>query len=369
MIQEELKKILLKQKVIWIIGIAILFKCIFVLFDGFDSEILIDSNIEEYNEYIGKYGGKLTEDKIKEFKKEELDSDFVLKDIAKLDQEKKENRISQEDYVEHMEIYMKRLNNAQIFDLISSKYQYSIVDVNNRFIMDERGWKTILAHNNPDIVYIILIIFISAIVFTIEYEAGMHLLDLSMKKGKKTLFNIKVIVSLILMTVSTLVFTLIEWVIINSMVGLHGGSYPLQSIQYFKLTEYNVSIIEAFVLVCVLRLFGGLLLISVIAAFSSIIRNSIPVVILSMIFIYSPLFLISHQDVLYRIPLPTGLICSEGFLFGTQFEYRENINRVIEKIVEFQAVKPIELFYLVGCSLLLSLVLLLVARRKYNYVS
>lgn len=369
MIQEELKKILLKQKVIWILGIGILIQSIFVLHAGYDSEIMIDSNIEGYNEYICKYSGKLTADKVKEYEIEEVNIDFVLKDITELDQQKKNNQISKEYYTTQRLIYIKRLNNAQIFDVISSKYNYSLEDVDNRYIMDERGWETILSNNNPDIVYILFIIISTSILFNIEYEVGMHLLELSMINGKKVLFNIKVVVAILLMSVSTLIYSFLELVIMNSLVGLKGASYPLQSLRYFESSEYNISIIAAFFLVCVLRLFGGFLLIAFIAVFSSMMRNTIPVAVLSLILIYFPYFLIRHQDILYRIPLPTGLLCSEGILLGSQFDYRKSIDGIMEKVMIFQAMKPIELVYVVSCCLVIALVLLWIARKKYICVS
>ena len=70
MLAKESYKVFIKQKGIFFIAALLLLKIFFVVHTGYDSHFMIDENEAYYQDYIHKYGGKITAQKIKEIEAE-----------------------------------------------------------------------------------------------------------------------------------------------------------------------------------------------------------------------------------------------------------------------------------------------------------
>jgi len=334
----EWRKILIKQKGLLVIAAMVLLKIALTFQQGYDSNMIINKNPEGYAAYVTLYEGKLTAQKEQQLQAEYYAVNHAAGELEELARKWQAGKIDQESYEENSKSYYEKMKNSAVFQVVYNQYFYAKEAPDERYIMDERGWSTLLAHGTPDFILLLCLLIILTPLFCYEYESGMDALLLSSYKGKYLAGIVKLSIGSILAVTTTVLFTLIEWICLNQMVGMQHGQYPLHSLSFFANSEYHVSLNEALLLMLLCQVMGSVMLSGCISLVGMISKKSIITLFTGSAMVFLPYILFNGQALLYYLPLPSGLLEGTGYLWGTTYINNYNEHGAVEKVVNFQAI-------------------------------
>ena len=156
---QESYKSFIKQKIWIFIMILLAVRMVSVCITGYDSHYMIDENEKYYNEYLKKYEGKITDAKQKEIEKEYKKINSSSNELLASEQKNK------------------------AFQVIYDQFTYE-KEKGSGYILETRGWQSILEHDSLDFSLIICIIIVMTALWGNEYETQMDMMLRSCKKGK-----------------------------------------------------------------------------------------------------------------------------------------------------------------------------------------
>lgn len=366
MLYPEWHKLLIKQKGLLILGLMILIKIALTLQQGYDSSLIINRNPEGYAVYMNQYEGKLTAEKEQRLQAEYYAVVHAGAELDELARQWKDGEITQEAYESSSKQYYERMKNSAVFNVIYNQYYYAKEAPEERYLMDERGWSTLLGHSKPDFVLLLSLIIVLTPLFCHEYESGMDALLLSSSRGKYRAGAAKLVIGAVLAMIVTMIFTFIEYLCLDGMIGLPHGSFPLQSLEFFANSEYPVTLKQAFLALLLIRIVGAVLFAGCIACVGILSKRSIITLFTCSVLIFLPYILFPEKSLLYYLPLPSGLLAGTGYLWGTVYESAYSDQGTVEKFVKFQAIdRGVFLLLMIGYIVEISL-LYLYSLKKYS---
>lgn len=365
MLYLEWKKILIKQKGLLIIGLMVLLKFVMTLQQGYDSNEIINRNPDTYTTYMNFFEGKMTEEKEQALKDEYYAITNANVELDALVRKWKDGELEKKTYEQESAQYYERLKNRAIFLEIYNQYFYVKEEPEKRYLMDGRGWETLLSNSLPDFLLLLTLIIVLTPLFCYEYENEMDMLLLSSSKGKYQTGVVKLAIAAILAALITLSFTVIEYVSLVWNVGMDNGTFPLQSLPFFASSSYDITLNQALFLLICIRMIGAILFAGLICFISISSKKTIITLFVSSVLIFLPYVLFSNKILLYYLPVPSGLLLGTGYLWGTIYNSVLTDQGTVEKIVQFQAIRK-GIFLLLMCGYLLEIVLLyLYSIKKY----
>ena len=156
MLMQEIYKLFTKQKIWIFIMILLAVRMVSVCITGYDSHYMIDENEKYYNEYLKKYEGKITDAKQKEIEKEYKKINSSSNELLASEQKNK------------------------AFQVIYDQFTYE-KEKGSGYILETRGWQSILEHDSLDFSLIICIIIVMTALWGNEYETQMDMMLRSCK--------------------------------------------------------------------------------------------------------------------------------------------------------------------------------------------
>ena len=318
MLQVELKKILFHHKGLLLLLIALAAYAVFCVGSGYDSSYVIDRNEDTYLTYMERWQGEITEEK------------------------------AQEMEAEYAEATRSDDGRKAAFLTIYNQYYYAKEDPAHRFLMDERGWDTLLTRDGVNVILLLFLLALCVPVFCGEYQCGMAQILRSCRNGRGRLAGIKLCVMAALAVLATVLFQLVQFVVVALSVGLDGASYPLQSLSFFEHSPYLISVGQAYGIVVLSRCLGAAWFAILIALLSILFRQTVLTTFSGIAVSILP-HLIGGSFLKYVLPLPAGLLAGTGYVWGTLTEvgYDEDWNLI--DIVTFPGITP-EQFGYTRCS-------------------
>lgn len=312
MFKYESYKLFIKQKIWLFIIILLALRIVSVCTTGYDSHYMIDENKKYYTEYLKKYEGKITAKKQKQIEKEyekiKLSSDELLASEQK--------------------------NKA--FQVIYNQYTYQ-KEKGSGYILETRGWQTILEHNSLDFFLIICIILVMTALWGNEYETQMDIMLRSCKKGKYQTPFVKVILGIVTSILLSAIFQSVQIVYLAGSVGLSHENYPIQSLEFFQNSSYHISLRSAVVIVFIIRLAGALLLALMTMLINIWIKRKTVSLIVSMAIIVLAKIIFTSGSIIYYLPLPLGPLSAVGYLWSSQFE-SQYVGSELVKVCTFKEI-------------------------------
>lgn len=312
MFKYERYKLFIKQKIWMFIIILLALRIVSVCTTGYDSHYMIDENEKYYNEYLKKYEGKITATKQKQIEKEyekiKLSSDELLASEQK--------------------------NKA--FQVIYNQYTYQ-KEKGSGYILETRGWQTILEHNSLDFFLIICIILVMTALWGNEYETQMDIMLRSCKKGKYQTPFVKVILGIVTSILLSAIFQSVQIEYLAGSVGLSHGNYPIQSLEFFQNCSYHISLRFAVFIVFTIRLIGAVLLALMTMLINIWIKRKTVSMIVNMAIIVLAKIIFTSGSIIYYLPLPLGPLSAVGYLWPSQFE-SQYVGSELVKVCTFKEI-------------------------------
>lgn len=331
MFMNEIYKLFVKQK-IWIF-IAILFflRIVIVCITGYDSHYMIDENEKYYQEYVQKYEGKISENT-----KEEIEKEY--------------ERLSLSD----SELLASEQKN-KAFQIIYNQYNYQ-KEKGRGYILETRGWQSILEHDDIDYCLVLCIIIVITALWGNEYETEMDIMLRSCKKGKYATPFAKIIIGVVVSSILAILFQLVQIIYLISTVGLKHSNYPLQSLEYFQNAQYNISLGESVVIVGIVKMLGAIMMALLIMLINIGIKQKPISMIIGMAMILLAEIIFQEGSSVYYMPFPIGTLRGVGYLWSNQFEFKY-VGDELVKVCTFNAI-PIRNFIIMLVVFIIEIVMI-----------
>lgn len=365
--KQEIIKLFNKKRGWLLLLLFCLAKCIMVIYQGYDSHYIIDQDLKGYNYYIKKYSGKLTETQEQRILEE---YDLLNKADAKISElydQMQEKKITKDDYQNQCKQYLEASERKFIFQVMYSKYAYAKKDIEQHYIMDSRGWETLLTHGNLDFLLVLAILILIAPIFNYEYESKMDVIINTCKNGKVKSAVWKLLLAMLLAAIVTVVFQLISFIYLAFTVGLPHGDYPIQSLTFFEKSDLNKSIYEVYIAVFLLKIFGSVMMAIMVSFIAVYCKRSILTLVLGSCVVLLPALVFQNHSIRYYLPFPTGLMSTNGYIWPDKYEMTRNDLGKLYRLYEFHRIETTR-FVCILCSLLVeSAALFWLSVRKFSY--
>lgn len=339
MLKIEWKKLWLYQRGILILLLSLLAYVVLCLASGCDSTKAITQNEAAYLSYIQRWQGELNEQKVLEMQAEY-------------------------DALNHADSWETQGNKAAFME-IYNQYYYAKENPSRRFLIDERGWNTLLTHDSVNFLLVLCLLALCVPVFCGEYSCQMEQLLRSCRNGREQLAKCKLLMIVVTAMIVAFLFQCVQFLTVEMTVGLSGLSYPLQSLSFFENSPYMLTIGQAYGIVLLCRVVGAAWF-AVLTAFLSVLCRKTVLTIFSGISVSLLPHLFGGSFLKYILPLPAGLLAGTGYLWGMLTEPRYNADYTeISDVVIFRGVAPKEFCVLLGLFAVVLLILMLFTVRRY----
>ena len=331
MLMQESYKLFIKQKIWIFIMILLAVRMVSVGVTGYDSHYMIDENEKYYNAYLKKYEGKITDAKQKQIEKEYKRINSSGNELLASEQKNK------------------------AFQVIYDQYTYER-EKGSGYILETRGWQSILEHDNLDFSLIICIIILMTALWGNEYETQMDMMLRSCKKGKYQTPFAKVMLGGIISIALSAIFQLIQIIYLAGSVGLSHGNYPIQSLKFFQHFSYHITLSSAVVMVFIIRLIGAVLLAFMTMLINIWIKRKTVSMIISMAGIVLTTIIFRSDSMIYKLPLPLGSLKAAGYLWPSQFD-SQYVGSELVKVCTFKEISH-RMFMAVNAMFMAEMVIL-----------
>lgn len=360
----ELRKIMLHR-----LGLVIVFVYVVITLGQM---ILLDSpynaNIndtkESYIQYMEKLSGILT-DKNAEFVEQEGDTiDNAKTQRSFLYDQYFDGEIDEAQLRGGLDELEPVLSRESSYSIIYDQYQYISGDRENRYFLSTNGWNALLADNGFDILLVLVILLLVTPTFCGEYSCQMELLIVTSRNGKKNVWN-KIVLSMLTVLILCVFTYISRYLFCIVKYGLPNGTYPLQSLRYFGECEKTVSLLQAYLIISLLKILGFMYFTAMILAISTLLKKYSSTVFLSAASVLFPYFAFSLEQY-SRTPIPFSFMTATGYFLGSKYShnYATGESKALYEEVRWP---ELGLLVMIGFTVMLLCILLVLWRNRNHW--
>ncbi len=283
----ELKKVLFKYKVIFLIIIGVIF-CIFKFRN--DNANYIKYELNDYEMQLEeRYQGHFTESKYEELLNE-FNSIEKTDDFTEYIQKYNNGEISSVEFSQKASEYnnLNKINSA--YGKTVQLADYVMEDTTNRYMVFQRGWYSLFMSIN-NTVPLIIILFSALILFANDCESRVQRLFITTPKGRRVHTISKLAAYMIITALVIFVFYLANFLCNLKSYGLPGADYPIQSLYMFLECSSHYTLLEGYLLSGLLVFLGSLLSGNIIFLTAKISNNKYLSVIIGVFVFFQYIFL------------------------------------------------------------------------------
>ena len=362
MFKHEATKLCIKQYGLLLAVILIAVEIIFMNFAYAERHFDNENTREYFKQYIASVSGKITSAKEEyiEAENDRINSAIITQE--RLMSDVINGTITDESkYISEISDIQPLLDQAPAFSLVLEKYDHAKDDPDNRYIVG--GEYSGFTNDFPDIFFTAFVIVITALVFMNEESSNMIVYIRILPGGKGHTLSSKIALLVSFTFFLHLIISCIEILFFCREDGFEVLSYPLQSIPYFSGCSYDISVIDCFALVKLLRLLGYMFIEAMVILISVTLRRALYAVFIPCALCLIQQFIFVESSAAYY--LPTGLLRAVGYFRGDSYEKR-NIGFVNEENVKiFSQISSDTVIVIVLVSLMFCVASCVIATRYY----
>ena len=307
----EVKKIMIHQRGVLYIALVLLLGTVWLALSDSPTDNAMEQYQNEYEWYLEKVNGYCG-DEFSLYLEQEAGRIAEAKEKqSTLLENYYDGKISESEYKKESQEMEKVLEHQNGFEVIYQQYLYVCENVGNRYFLQTNGWMGLLGKGTLNFIFFFGILLIVTPVFCSEYSCQMDTLILTSREGRKSSLY-KLLIMIVVVLFLSLSISLIEYGFYRLKYGLPHGDYPIQSIRYFADSSKGISLLEGYVSIGLLRMFGGVFL-TIFLMFISVLAKRYALTLLTgAVSVMIPYIGLSKTSI-YRLPLPLP------FLLGTDF--------------------------------------------------
>lgn len=325
MLKQELKKIFIKRYFLFfVVGVLIieLAMCIVQSEDYFSS----DYDKVTYEKYVVAYGGELTEEKVKLI---ELNFEYLTDTEGwktKGNELCKNGKITAANYQLVEELLQETKLGSIGASVFQEDYEY-FSSKNGREIINAKAWSFIFGSEKIDFFLVLLCIIFAVSAFVSENETNITLMKNTAPKGGKKLYRKDLLLGVSFAALFSLVISVMRLGVGLVQFSVNDFASSLESLSLFENTNYNISLIEGYFLVTVIKAVGYSTFMALCFVLGNVFDSAITVVMGGMLSVLLPQYVLKAPMIYYLSPI--SLMLSNGFLFGNSVRSGEDYGGTI----------------------------------------
>lgn len=344
----EVKKMMLYQRGLLYIVLVLLLDMAWLVLSDSPYDSAMEQYKKEYEWYLEKVNGYCTEESALYLEQEAGRIAEAKRTQSTLLEQYYDGKISDREYQKECQEIEQTLAHQNGFEVIYQQYLYICENAKNRYFLQTNGWAGLLGKGTLNFFLFLGILLIVTPVFCSEYGCQMDILILTAREGRKSaLYKLLFMIGVVLLLALSL--SLMEYGFYRFKYGLPDGDYPIQSIRYFADSSKEVSLLEGYVYIGLLRMLGGAFL-AILLMFLSVAAKRYAITLLTgAVSVIIPYIGLSKTSV-YRLPFPLP------FLLGTDFFAGDRVlcdALTGEENVIFAEVDTVTLLMLLAVSIIL----------------
>ena len=358
MIAYEWKKMLLCRRGAILMALVLAAQLVGLL--GFTKAFdpVLEENRAVYDRYLAEVEGPLTDEK-RSFLEENMNRlSENRKELEQLEQRYSMGEIDDAAYEQAFETLSAADRDFVGFGKLYSQYIF-VRENGERSFLYPGGWEILLGSQQPQYLYLLLLVFLIVPVFCQEYSTQMDCILLTQRKSGRDSWKAKAGAVFLLVSVMTLLWELILTGYCAVRFGLPDWDYSLQSLVRFGTTAKRMPLWAAWLLQLGLKELGYLSAATWILFFSVLLRKYSVALMASIVFLVLPFLTVNANTAFLRVPGPWALTLGPIYLITEKFY--QNSFRMVQP---FKEVSWTELELQAGLSCLILLVQLAVIRFK-----
>lgn len=362
MLKHEFKKTYIKQHFFIILALVILLKVVSLSFVNGDNTNLSAQDQKVYNDLLVQIGGKLTDEKESELNNQLDELYNAKKQAATLYNDLVAGEYT--DSVQYSKEYEKLLpilQKEKPLSEINNQFLFANKDREHRWILSTP--LNIIETNSIDFILLILISLVSILIYYPEENSNMLRIIKTNKSGCKSTSYSKILLLFLSVLFICIVFSILElsWCLIK----LNPGEIyaPIQSLNFFCNSNYNITILEGFLIIWAIRIIGYLFISFLCSVILFRFKNPVvPLLFFVGLYAIEP-FTFNNKKILYYTPF--SFIKATGFLRGNAFRIVNPGSESEKTIIDFTNINVSHFAVLILFTVLLTLLLIIVCYKYY----
>ena len=356
----EFRKLFIKQKKYLFVLVFIVIELFFLFNPAYDINTEMEKYKDLYNEYMVTLSGKLNDEK----------ASFVRGEYDSIEQSERERdrayndfeagRITYDEFERIIYELDERVLKRPVVNLLYVRLSYVSASPENRYFLYDNGWVALFGSRRLNFALLLLILIIAAPIFCGEFESDMDKLLLSNKNGRSRSVAVKILLVVAFVILISLFGIIADFIFVLKKYGLPDGGYPLQSLEMFSNSEWNISLKSAYMYMSLMRIAGWVYFAVVTMFFSVATKKMVPTMFFGGLTVIVPYFALSG-NIRYLIPLPLGFILGRGFFSGDEYKYLYG-----DKILVFKGIAKSMFFAVCAVSLVLLILSILMIFKIFT---
>ncbi len=147
-------------------------------------------------------------------------------------------------------------------------------DRNPLLFYETSGWKNLFLYDKSDMFILILLLLGILPSFSLERKNAMETIQMTCAPGSKLYIPIKIMAHALMAIVFELVFSICNFIVINSEYGLTGSKMMLYSINAYQYTPFNMSVLEFYLVLVLSKCIGFAIIAIVLTLIARLVRNT-----------------------------------------------------------------------------------------------
>lgn len=222
------------------------------------------------------------------------------------------------EYQDRIKAYPLIYTSIDVYNLLDSQINFVKESPSRRFLLNTSAWERLITDQFFEYGIVLLAIIMATSVYCGEYSSRVDVLNRSSYLGRISRYLIQTCIMILSMAIIIMVIYTLRYFSLYSLVK-GTGKFPAQSLPSFGNMVYNLSILQTFGAVIVLRLVGIITVFSFTALVSTVTKSTLTSFFISIVITFVPLLTMSLPQI-YKYPLPatwfkaTGLIQGESII-------------------------------------------------------
>lgn len=317
MLKYEWKKLLFNRKGIWLILFLLAAELLGTLFltQPYDREL--EANREVYESYLSQVEGPLTQENREALEAEMERLGNAEMQMSQLKRDYYDGKVTEEEYRTQFDDLLEDTEKYAGFSKLYTQYIY-VREAENRSFLYTGGWEVLLTDQEPDYLFLLVLIVLLTPIFCEEYASGMHHILLTQKKSARYMVLTKVGVALILTAALTAVLQLMDLCYCAVIYGLPHWDYSLQSLHSFGGAAKELTLGQAFWLHFALKELGYLYCAVLILLLSVVLKKFALTLMASIAMLPLPFLTVDSNAAFLKLPGPWALTLGSIYLNGSK---------------------------------------------------
>lgn len=350
---ETLKIFLIKNKGLIILITAAIFSISLFNFQFYSYQAKMSDDELYYNEYIERFSGKLTDEKIKKI--EQINAEFQTNEYSTLIEEYQDGKLSEDQYINKQNQLNKKLKKETGFNLFYK--QYLSVKNNPDLQICNSKITSVLTMCDFDYIQLFGVLYMIYTIFLKDYDNNTIIYERITSGGKKYSHIAKILVFLIFALVFIILTNTIKILQMNQYIDLN---FSIHNISWISKETINITLFQFYIISIILMIIGSWLLAAIASIFNRLIKKATFILILLFLLCYIIKGFFGNDPLLLYLPFVSFFIPGKYFagIGDTMMAFDIKILCIILILtflfIKLTLFKPKKIFLLILCLFLLS---------------